>query len=124
VPLHDDLLALGLLEYRASVPTGGRLFPKLKPHKDGLGHAVGKTWDNYLKAVVQLQTAAKPAHGFRHAFKTMCREVGIPKEVHDWLTGHSASNVGDEHGEAPMCRMAEELKKLPSIARMAGLLPN
>ena len=123
VPLHDDLLALGILDYRASLPADGRLLPKLKPHKDGLGHAIGKTWDNYLQDVVQLQTAAKPAHGFRHAFKTLCREVGIPKEVHDWLTGHSASNVGDQYGEAPVCRMAEELKKFPSIARMAGLLP-
>lgn len=123
VPLHDDLLALGLLDYRASLPADGRLFPKLKPHKDGLGHAIGKTWDNYLQDVVQLQTTAKPAHGFRHAFKTLCREVGIPKEVHDWLTGHSASNVGDEYGDAPMCRMAEEMKKFPSIARLAGLLP-
>ncbi|WP_313220177.1 hypothetical protein [Stutzerimonas nitrititolerans] len=72
---------------------------------------------------MKLQSAAKPAHGFRHAFKTLCREVSIPKEVHDWLTGHAASNVGDSYGSAPISRMAEELKKYPSIARMAGLLP-
>lgn len=123
VPLHDDLLALGFLDYRASVPVSGRLFPKLKPHKDGLGHAIGKTWDNYLQYEVKLQSTAKPAHGFRHAFKTLCREAGIPKEVHDWLSGHAASNVGDSYGSAPLSRMAEELKKFPSIARMAGLLP-
>uniref|UniRef100_A4Y092 Tyr recombinase domain-containing protein n=1 Tax=Ectopseudomonas mendocina (strain ymp) TaxID=399739 RepID=A4Y092_ECTM1 len=123
VPLHDDLLALGFLDYRASVPASGRLFPKLKPHKDGLGHAIGKTWDNYLQDEVKLQTTAKPAHGFRHAFKTLCREVGIPKEVHDWMTGHSPMNVGDGYGEHPVCRMERELKKFPSIARMAGLLP-
>ncbi|WP_312975772.1 site-specific integrase [Stutzerimonas nitrititolerans] len=123
VPLHDDLVALGFLDYRDSVSADGRLFPKLKPHKDGFGHAVGKTWDKYLQEAVKLQTTAKPAHGFRHAFKTLCREVGIPKEVHDWLTGHAASNVGDTYGSAPISRMAEELKKFPSIARMAGLLP-
>ncbi|AMR64851.1 site-specific integrase [Aquipseudomonas alcaligenes] len=123
VPLHGDLEALGFLAYKDSVPADGRLFPMLKPHKDGFGHAVGKTWDKYLQDVVKLQTTAKPAHGFRHAFKTLCREVGIPKEVHDWLTGHAASNVGDTYGTAPISRMAEELKKFPSIARMAGLLP-
>lgn len=123
VPLHDDLLALNFLDYKARAPARGRLFPKLKPHKDGLGHAIGKTWDNYLQEVVKLQTTAKPAHGFRHAFKTLCREVGIPKEVHDWMTGHSPMNVGDGYGESPVCRMADELKKFPSIARMAGLLP-
>lgn len=124
VPLHDDLLTLGFLDYQTSVAANGRLFPKLKPHKDGLGHAIGKTWDKYVQEVVQLQTSAKPAHGFRHAFKTLCREVGIPKEVHDWMTGHAASNVGDTYGSAPISRMAEELKKFPSIARMAGLLPS
>ena len=122
VPLHDDLLSLGLLAYRDSLPVDGRLFPQLKPHKDGLGHAVGKTWDKYLQEVVRLQTTAMPSHGFRHAFKTLCREVGIPKEVHDWLTGHAASNVGDTYGNAPILRMAEEMKKYPSLARMAGLL--
>lgn len=122
VPLHEDLLALGLLAYRDSLPVDGRLFPQLKPHKDGLGHAVGKTWDKYLQEVVRLQTTAMPSHGFRHAFKTLCREVGIPKEVHDWLTGHAASNVGDTYGNAPILRMAEEMKKYPSLARMAGLL--
>ncbi len=84
---------------------------------------MGKAWSDYLNDVVKLQSAAKPAHGFRHAFKTLCREVSIPKEVHDWLTGHAASNVGDSYGSAPISRMAEELKKYPSIARMAGLLP-
>lgn len=122
VPLHDDLLALGFLDYKDSIPASGRLFPKLKPHKDGLGHAVGKAWDKYLQDEVKLQTTAKPAHGFRHAFKTLCREVGIPKEVQDWLLGHAATNVGDTYGSAPISRMAEELKKYPSIARMAGLL--
>lgn len=122
LPLHDDLLALGLLDYRTSLPANGRLFPKLKPHKDGFGHAIGKVWDNYLQDVVQLQTAAKPAHGFRHSFKTLCREVGIPKEVHDRLTGHAPLNEGDDYGESPVCRMAREMKKFPSIARMAGLI--
>ncbi|WP_223496703.1 site-specific integrase [Pseudomonas sp. A-RE-26] len=124
VPLHEDLLALGLLDYKERLPADGRLFPQLKPHKDGLGHAVGKTWDKYLQEVVRLQTTAMPSHGFRHAFKTLCREVGIPKEVHDWLTGHAASNVGDTYGNAPIFRMAEEMKKYPSLARMAGLLPS
>lgn len=123
VPLHDDLLALGFLAYKDSAPADGRLFPKLKPHKDGFGHAVGKAWSDYLDEEVRLQTTAKPAHGFRHAFKTLCREVGIPKEVHDWMTGHAASNVGDTYGSAPISRMTEELKKFPNIVRMAGLLP-
>ncbi len=124
IPLHPDLLALGLLEYRDSLPPQGRLFPKLEKHRqDGYGHAFGKLWGKYLRDVVKLESQASPSHGFRHTFKTLCREVGIQEAVHDWITGHSAANVGATYGSNPLSRMAEELKKLPSIAKTAGLLP-
>lgn len=124
IPIHTDLIALGFLEYAQNLGTGSRLFPKLTPHPvDGWGANFGKRWDNYLKTVVGIQTTASPAHGFRHSFKTLCREVGIPEEVNDWLTGHRRAGVGASYGRSPLCRKAEELKKYPSIAGEAGLLP-
>lgn len=124
VPLHADLLALGFIDYRNSLTASGRLFPKLEEHPDnGYGHAVGKAWAKYLKEVVKLDSQASPSHGFRHAFKTLCREVGIETAVSDWITGHAAPNVGATYGSNPLCRMASELEKFPSIARTAGLLP-
>lgn len=125
VPLHDDLLELGFIEYLQTVPAAGRAFPKLTMHKaNGYGHGFGRMWSKYLDNVVELRSGASPAHGFRHAFKTLCRESQIPGEVHDWITGHSSGNVGDTYGRNPVGRMAEELKKFPSIARLAGLLPS
>ena len=124
VPLHADLLALGFIDYRNSLTASGRLFPKLEEHPDnGYGHAVGKAWAKYLKEVVKLDSQASPSHGFRHTFKTLCREVGIETAVSDWITGHAAPNVGATYGSNPLCRMASELEKFPSIARTAGLLP-
>lgn len=79
-------------------------------------------WTKYLNNVVGLNSGASPAHGFRHAFKTLCRASEMPGEVHDWITGHSSGNEGDSYGSNPLGRMVEELKKFPSIARMAGLL--
>src|SRR5690606_7196555 len=98
-------------------------FPKLTSSKDGYGRSVGKKWGEYLKDVVKLDTKAAPLHGFRHTFKTLCREVAIPKEVHDWITGHGYVDVADEYGARPLVRMHEEMKKFPSIAREVGLLP-
>ena len=124
VPLHADLLALGFIDYRNSLPAAGRLFPMLEEHPDnGYGHAVGRAWAKYLKEVVKLDSQASPSHGFRHTFKTLCREVGIETAVSDWITGHAAPNVGATYGSNPLRRMASELEKLPSIARTAGLLP-
>ncbi|MGE6790991.1 DUF6538 domain-containing protein [Pseudomonas guineae] len=124
VPLHGDLLELGFIEYLHTVPSGGRAFPKLTMHAaNGYGHGFGRMWSKYLDKVVGLRSGASPAHGFRHSFKTLCRESQIPGEIHDWITGHSSGSVGDKYGRNPIGRMALELKKYPSIARMAGLLP-
>jgi integrase len=124
IPLHADLLALGFLDYVQSLPADGRLFPKLQRNRaNGYGYAVGNAWRDYLDGVVQLNSEAAPFHGLRHAFKTLCREVGIETAVSDWITGHAVPNVGATYGGNPLIRMAEELKKFPSIAKDAGLLP-
>ncbi len=123
VPLHSDLMALGFLDYLRALPSDGRAFPKLKMHKaNGYGHAVGRMWSRYLDNI-GVSSDASPSHGFRHTFKTLCRESQIPGEVHDWITGHASGSVGDTYGRNPVSRMAWELKKYPSLARLAGLLP-
>ncbi|MBY8308431.1 site-specific integrase [Vibrio fluvialis] len=123
VPLHDDLIELGFIRYHQTLSTSSRLFPKLQPHPvNGYGHAIGKAWAKYLKLEVKLESQASPSHGFRHTFKTLCREAGIETAVSDWITGHAATNVGATYGTNPLQRMASELKKFPSIAREVGLL--
>lgn len=123
VPLHSDLLALGFVDYCATVPSGGRLFPKVEAHAaNGYGHAFGSAWAKYLRCEVKIDSQASPSHGFRHTFKTLAREVGIPTDVSDWITGHALQNEGANYGSNPLSRMAQELEKLPNIARQAGLL--
>ncbi|MGC9129149.1 MAG: hypothetical protein ACP5GA_10540, partial [Acidithiobacillus sp.] len=38
-------------------------------------------------------------HSFRHTFKDLCRNSGIPRDVHHQLTGHASESVGDRYGE-------------------------
>lgn len=124
IPIHDDLLELGFTKYVQGLPESGRVFPKLTAKtSNGYGYAVGVAWSKYLAKVVKLDTEADPSHGFRHTFKTICREVHIETAVADWITGHASTNVGATYGARPLQRMAEELKKFPSLAREAGLLP-
>lgn len=49
VPLHSDLEALGFLADKDNVRADGRLFPKLKPHKDGFGMPRAKTGASIFK---------------------------------------------------------------------------
>lgn len=124
VPLHSDLLELGFVDYVEALPADGRVFPRLIRHpSNGLGHGVGLAWGRYLRKALGMQFEADPCHGFRHTFKTLCREAHIETAVQDWITGHATPGVGASYGSNPLVRMAEELKKYPSIARMAGLLP-
>ena len=124
VALHPDLIELGFLAYAAELPQDGQLFPSLIPNPDGwYGHNFGKRWGEYLKKVVDLQSPVRPAHGFRHAFKTMCREAGIPEEIHDAMTGHDNGSISRKYGERQLLHIQRDhLARLPSIARLAGLL--
>lgn len=123
VPLHLDLIELGFLRYLEGLPKNGQLFPGLPADSGGwYGIKFGLHWERYLRDRVSLQSSAKPAHGFRHSFKTLCRAVGIPEDVHDALTGHADGSVSRDYGQMPISRLAEELKKFPSIAKEAGLL--
>ncbi|WLH67235.1 site-specific integrase [Pseudomonas sp. FP2309] len=123
VPLHRDLLELGFGAYVDSLPSAGQLFPRLAQDAGGkFGQSFGRHWGPYLVKVVGLDSPAAPMHGFRHAFKTMCRGAGIPDDVHEAITGHSGGTVGRSYGSMPLTRMAEELNKFPRLALEAGLL--
>lgn len=115
VPLHPDLLALGFMDYHGTLSASGLLFPSLQRNRRGFYSTnVAKAWTKYLRNVVSLDSPASPLHGFRHTFKTLSRQVGIPEDVHDAITGHSDGSVSREYGGMPLSRMLEELRRYPS----------
>lgn len=122
IPIHPDLIALGLLTLVQDRPAGTRLFPQLIKVSDGFAGIVSKTWRPITQRCGVYQPGRNPLHAFRHSFKTLAREHGIPKEVSDWITGHASGNIGDRYGINPLSRMASEIQKLPSLAKAAGLL--
>ena len=54
------------------------------------------------------------AHSLRHNFKDMCRDAGIPKDLHDFITGQSggdsASNYGEGHSLASRYHALNSIK--------------
>lgn len=122
VPVHPDLIALGLLTLVQNRTPGTRVFPQLVKVSDGFAGIVSKTWRLVTQRCGVYQPGRNPLHAFRHSFKTLAREHGIPKEVSDWITGHASGHIGDSYGVNPLSRMAMEIQKLPSLAKAAGLL--
>lgn len=123
IPVHPDLIDLGLLTLLQGHKPGTRLFPQLVKVSDGFAGIVSKSWRPITQKCGVYQPGRNPLHAFRHSFKTLAREHGIPKEVSDWITGHASGHIGDSYGINPLSRMATEIQKLPSIAKAAGLLP-
>ncbi|WP_339435759.1 site-specific integrase [Pseudomonas sp. EL_65y_Pfl1_R32] len=126
VPLHPDLIELGLVDYAANLPQHGPLFPLLEANASGYyGHNFGKRWGVYLKNVAMVEAkGVSPLHGFRHTFITMCREVSVPEELRDILTGHDNGSISRKYGEKSLLpQLHDQLLRLPSIAREVGLLP-
>lgn len=104
VPLRDEILQLGFLEYVESQRQANqlRLFPGLTP--DSKGDLTGnwsKWWGRYSRTEVGIVDRRRVFHSTRHGFKHYCRASQVPRELHDVLTGHAGrgQSVSDDYGD-------------------------
>jgi integrase len=100
IPLHNELIRMGLLDYlqlRNSKPDS-MLFPTLKEFRGKHSHYCSRWFSEYKKGL-GFKSRRKCFHSLRGTFKDMCREADITKEMHQRLTGHSSSDVGDLYGK-------------------------
>jgi integrase len=109
VPVHPELVRIGLMEFveyvRSSGGLSARLFPKLQPgSKGGFGEAFSKWFGRYKRAL-GIDNEKSVFHSFRHGFKDALRAAGVNEDVNDALTGHSGGNtVARGYGSDDMVR--------------------
>lgn len=126
VPVHPDLVEIGLIRYAQSLQSKGQLFPMLEMDRFGkYGTKFGKLWAAYLKEYVPTvaSKSKQPLHAFRHTFKTIARSSGIPRDISERLTGHSAQSVGDSYGSWTMESLYVGVTKLKSLSSFVDQLP-
>lgn len=94
IPIHTELVRLGLLQYVATLRTSGekRLFPELKLTRDGYGQAVSKWFQNY-RASCGVTGEGKVFHSFRHTVIDHLKQAGAPKEKIAALVGHEDDSM-------------------------------
>ncbi len=102
VPIHHKLVETGFLDYVKTLRAAKKrhLFPLLPHGKSdprSLMKPWGKWWGRYSDTL-GITSPRKPFHSTRHAFKRACRDAGMGKDMHQELTGHSSSDVGDSYG--------------------------
>ena len=121
VPLHPDLVAVGFIEFVQGLTTT-RVFPLLKANKHGdVSAQISKWFSKYFRSL-GVSDKVSPIHGFRHNFKTMCRTVGMPEEVHDALTGHGRKTVGRSYGNVEVSAASAWVQKLPGIPMLRQIV--
>jgi integrase len=101
IPLHPELERLGFVSLAQQAKAEGRkrVFHNLAPSVDGKeGGNFSKWFGRYLRDRCMVKDKRMVFHSFRHFFKEAMREVEIPKEINDALTGHESGDVGDKYG--------------------------
>jgi len=114
VPLHPVLERLGFHAYVERIRQAGhkRLFPDITSKRRKVSSAYS-SWFSRFKRDAGITSRRKVFHSFRHSFKDACRAAGIAVDVHDALTGHARSSVGDGYGLGyPLDRLAGEIGKV------------
>lgn len=115
IPLHEHLIDLGFVEYVQSQSPDGRLFPKLKASSERYAGKVSLWLGKYFRENAGLREEVKAMHGLRHAWSTLARNAGIPKDVRSAITGHSSGDVSDTYGEYSLELLYEAVNKIPRL---------
>jgi integrase len=106
VPVHPELVRLGLMEYLKEVsklpaPANGAgwLFPGIDRSEKVRNHssAWGAWFGRYL-TTCGIKTDRLTFHSFRHTFKHFSRACGIAEDQHDAMTGHTTAEVARRYG--------------------------
>lgn len=96
----------------------GRVFADLEfDEMQGYGKAASKALNKHIRVLIP--DRRKVFHSFRHTFKSLARNAGMPEDVHDFLTGHSGGHVGRDYGHGHGLKLAlEEIKKIEGRWRL------
>lgn len=113
VPLHQQLIELGFPVF-AQESDSGHLFLNVDPSEDSRGARRGlkNRLAEFGRSFVPDPNVA-PNHGWRHRFKTIGMEAGIPPRILDAIQGQAPRTVAETYGEVTLKTMVGEILKLP-----------
>jgi integrase len=129
VPLHRELERIGLVRYRQGlirkgVQPEGPLWPDVKASGGRPRSSAWSKWfGRYLRERCGVKDGSKVFHSFRHTFKRMTRDAGLPEEIHDALTGHAGNgSVGRTYGRGFSIKpLIDAMDKVSSPMDLSGL---
>jgi integrase len=102
VPLHDQLLALGFVDYVTSLQKAGykKLFPHLQDGKNGYKKNMCRTFGEYLDLPeVSIVDPLKVFHSFRHTVVTKLTGEGVNEGLKRAMVGHDIDTKTSAHDD-------------------------
>ena len=102
VPIHDQLLALGFLDYVKCVKDAGytKLFPHLQDGKNGYKKNMCRQFGEYLDLPeVNIVDPLKVFHSFRHTVVTALTNAGVNEGLKRALVGHDIDTRTSAHDD-------------------------
>lgn len=98
IPIHSQLLRMGILGLGESAEGKDRLFSDIEKGSDGyFSHNFSKFWGRYARNA-GFGAPSTSFHSFRHNFVDALRAVALPQYVNEALLGHAAITVHGSYG--------------------------
>ncbi|TPI29040.1 hypothetical protein FJW07_30595 [Mesorhizobium sp. B3-1-9] len=121
VPLHQQIIDLGFPAF-VQESGDGHLFLNVDPAEDSRGARRGlkNRLAEFGRSFVPDPRVA-PNHGWRHRFKTIGMEVGVPPRILDAIQGQAPRTVAETYGEVTLKTMAAAIAKLPRYSLAATI---
>jgi len=123
VPVHSELIKLGLIDYHAGIVARGekRLFPEIKPDSRGFFSGEPSTFFNdYLRDIGVKVDKRVNFHSFRHGIADAFRSAGYYDEQFNVLLGHTKATTTGIYGNVPQGILSERVKTIEAV-RFEGL---
>lgn len=121
VPLHSELIRLGLRDYVASLPAGP-LFPALPVAGENGAGGQFSQWFGQFKQGKGFDSPRKTLHSFRHLVATELRLSGASDAQADAITGHAGTGMGRTTYSATIRRQARRMRAVVELLRFPELL--
>ena len=126
VPVHSELVRLGLLDYvewrRQEGGPDAMLFPDLVPDTHGrLTANWSKSWRTWARGELGIENSKKTFHSFRHAFMDLAREAGLAGDVYQRIVGHADGSVSGGYGKGhSLAALSAAVEKIKLPVEMPG----
>jgi integrase len=95
VPIHNELLRIGFLDYHAKTSTHhSRLFPDYSYCvNNGYGRALSRWFNGTLTPALGIKSKHHVFHGFRHTMITRLAQADVEEPIYQSIVGHERQGV-------------------------------